>query len=203
MSAKSRTHYDMLVKLLIIGDSGVGKTCFLLRFADNQFTTNHIATIGIDFKIKGVRIKDKNVKLQIWDTAGQERFRTITQTYYKGAMGIILVYDTTDATTFNNIRNWMRQIDQNAQSEVRRVIVANKCDLENKEVSIEEGRALAEEYGIQFFECSAKTGHNVEETFMHLANATVAGGWDQDTSHKVTVKAGAGSRNSANCCKSA
>jgi small GTP-binding protein len=97
------------LKMLVIGDSGVGKTCLLLRFSDNSFSTNHLATIGVDFKIKELTLSDgKQYKLQIWDTAGQERFRTITHTYYKGAMGIILVFDLTDRDSFNNIQSWIK-----------------------------------------------------------------------------------------------
>eukprot|EP00798_Chlamydomonas_sp_ICE-L_P014285 gene14285-20262_t len=105
---------DYLVKLLLIGDSGVGKSCLLLRYSDDSFTSNFITTIGIDFKIKKLEVANKLVKLQIWDTAGQERFRTITSAYYRGAMGILLVYDITDEASFNNIRNWMRNIEQHA-----------------------------------------------------------------------------------------
>ena len=102
MNAK-RPQYDYLLKLIVIGDSSVGKTCILLRFSDDQFPTSHMPTIGIDFRIKTINIDKKTVKLQVWDTAGQERFRTITQTYYNGAMGILLVYDVTEENTFNNI----------------------------------------------------------------------------------------------------
>jgi len=119
MALSKNNAFDYLVKLIIIGDTGVGKTCFLLRFAEDSFTSSHIATIGnflphslgIDFKIKTINVDGKNVKLQIWDTAGQERFRTITQTYYKGAMGVILTYDCTREDSFDNVRNWIKQID--------------------------------------------------------------------------------------------
>jgi len=114
--------YDYLIKLLMIGDSGVGKSCLLLRFSDDSFTTSFITTIGIDFKIKAVEIDGKRVKLQIWDTAGQERFRTITTAYYRGAMGILLVYDITDEQSFLNIRNWIRNIEQHATDSVQKNI---------------------------------------------------------------------------------
>lgn len=144
MSGKGQT-FDYLIKLILIGDSGVGKTCFLLRFADDNFTISHISTIGIiskfnsfhlgiDFKIKTINIDGKNVKLQIWDTAGQERFRTITQTYYKGAMGIILAYDCTSEESFNNVRNWVRQIEVHAQPNVEKILIGNKADLVDKKV---------------------------------------------------------------------
>ena len=110
MATKPNATYDYLIKLLLIGDSGVGKSCLLLRFSDDAFNTSFITTIGIDFKIRTVEIDNKRCKLQIWDTAGQERFRTITTAYYRGAMGILLVYDITDEQSFANIRNWCARV---------------------------------------------------------------------------------------------
>ncbi|XP_038167074.1 ras-related protein Rab-13 isoform X2 [Arvicola amphibius] len=104
--------YDHLFKLLLIGDSGVGKTCLIIRFAEDNFNSTYISTIGIDFKIRTVEIEGKRIKLQVWDTAGQERFKTITTAYYRGAMGIILVYDITDEKSFENIQNWMKSIKE-------------------------------------------------------------------------------------------
>mmetsp|Transcript_37835 Transcript_37835/g.118562 ORF Transcript_37835/g.118562 Transcript_37835/m.118562 type:complete len:125 (-) Transcript_37835:409-783(-) len=106
----SQEDYDVHIKLLMLGDTGVGKTCLLLRYAYDSFSTTFITTIGIDFKIKYVTVDDRRVKLQVWDTAGQERFRTITVSYFKGAHGILLVYDVTDRETFDNTRHWMQQI---------------------------------------------------------------------------------------------
>ena len=160
--------YDFLFKLLIIGESGVGKTCLLLRFTDDSFTANHLTTIGIDFKIKIIHIDNKLIKLQIWDTAGQERFRTITKTYYKGAHGIILTYDVTDQNSFKNIRNWIKQIEANAQTNVKKVLVGNKCDKPDRVVTEEEGKKLADDFGMNFFETSAKTNQNVNEVFNFL-----------------------------------
>ena len=113
------------------------------------------------------------MKLQVWDTAGQERFRTITQTYYKGAMGIILVYDCTEEATFNNIQNWLKQIETHASSGVAKVLVANKTDLPNRVISTERGQALAQDYGLKFFETSAKTGSNINEMFFQVADQIV------------------------------
>jgi len=125
--------------------------------------------LGIDFKLKTIEVEGKKLKMQIWDTAGQERFKTITQTYYKGAMGIILTYSVVEPDTFRNIENWMKQIQQQASENVCKILVGNKCDIDNRAVDIEEGRKLADKYGIPFFETSAKSGINVEETFMTIA----------------------------------
>lgn len=173
--AIKKPKYDYLLKLIIIGDSSVGKTCLLLRFSDDQFPTSHMPTIGIDFRIKTINIMNKNVKLQVWDTAGQERFRTITQTYYKGAMGILLVYDCTEEVTFNNIQNWLKQIEAHAQPNVQKVLIANKSDMpdDQKKVDPERGRALAEQHGLCFFETSAKSGHNVAQVFTEIATLII------------------------------
>ena len=124
--------------------------------------------LGIDFKIKIINLEEKLIKLQIWDTAGQERFRTITKTYYKGAHGIILTYDITDENSFKNIKNWIKQIEQNAQNNVCKVLVGNKCDMDNRKISFEQGASLAREYNMKFFETSAKTNYNVNEVFTFL-----------------------------------
>eukprot|EP01084_Bolivina_argentea_P002136 3937_1 len=158
---KSRSaSYDYLIKVLMIGDSGAGKSSLLLRGCDDSFTTSVISTVGIDFKIKTIEVEDKIAKLQVWDTAGQERFRTIQTSYYRGAMGILLVYDITDEQSFLNIRNWMRNVEQHASNSVDLTIVGNKCDLEeDRLISKERGQALADEYGTKFFETSAKTDY--------------------------------------------
>nr|VDC66660.1 unnamed protein product [Brassica rapa] len=168
--ARARADYDYLIKLLLIGDSGVGKSCLLLRFSDGSFTTSFITTIGIDFKIRTIELDGKRIKLQIWDTAGQERFRTITTAYYRGAMGILLVYDVTDESSFNNIRNWIRNIEQHASDNVNKILVGNKADMDESKraVPTAKGQALADEYGIKFFETSAKTNLNVEEVFFSI-----------------------------------
>ncbi|XP_074709444.1 ras-related protein Rab-13 isoform X2 [Strix uralensis] len=159
--------YDHLFKLLLIGDSGVGKTCLIIRFAEDNFTSTYISTIGIDFKIRTVDIDGKKIKLQVWDTAGQERFKTITTAYYRGAVGIILVYDITDEKSFENIQNWMKSIKENASAGVERLLIGNKCDMEGKRKVQRD--AAEKEHGIRFFETSAKSSVNVEEAFSTLA----------------------------------
>jgi len=162
--------YDYLFKLLLIGDSGVGKTCVLFRFSEDAFNATFISTIGIDFKIRTIELDGKKIKLQIWDTAGQERFRTITTAYYRGAMGIMLVYDITNEKSFDNIKNWIRNIEEHASADVEKMILGNKCDMnDRRQVSRERGEQLAIEYGIKFMETSAKASINVEEAFFTLA----------------------------------
>lgn len=163
-------HFDMQIKLLMIGDSGVGKTCLLLRYANDSFSPTFITTIGIDFKIRNIELDGKRIKLQIWDTAGQERFRTITTSYFRGAQGILLVYDVTDRGSFNSIRNWVGQIQQHADVHVNKILIGNKCDMDDQRtVSYDEGKKLAQEYGIQFFETSAKNDIEVASGFIAIA----------------------------------
>lgn len=162
--------YDHLFKLLLIGDSGVGKTSILFRFSEEEFNSTFIATIGIDFKIRTIDLHGKKIKLQIWDTAGQERFRTITTAYYRGAMGIMLVYDVTSQRSFDNIRIWMDNIAQHANQDVEMMLIGNKCDMEDRRViTTSQGESFAKMHGIRFMETSAKAGSNVYEAFRQLA----------------------------------
>ncbi|KAI8555214.1 hypothetical protein RHMOL_Rhmol05G0157500 [Rhododendron molle] len=145
---------DYLFKLLLIGDSSVGKSCLLLRFADDSYVDSYISTIGVDF----------------WDTAGQERFRTITSSYYRGAHGIIIVYDVTEMESFNNVQQWLNEIDRYANDTVCKLLVGNKSDLvENKVVDTQTAKAFADELGIPFLETSAKDSINVEQAFLTMA----------------------------------
>uniref|UniRef100_A0A3Q2WLL5 RAB1A, member RAS oncogene family b n=1 Tax=Haplochromis burtoni TaxID=8153 RepID=A0A3Q2WLL5_HAPBU len=180
---------DYLFKLLLIGDSGVGKSCLLLRFAvsfapkankgcffkflassDDTYTESYISTIGVDFKIRTIELDGKTIKLQIWDTAGQERFRTITSSYYRGAHGIIVVYDVTDQESFNNVKQWLQEIDRYASENVNKLLVGNKCDLTTKKVvDYTTAKEFADSLGIPFLETSAKNATNVEQAFMTMA----------------------------------
>ena len=162
---------DIVYKVLLLGDSTVGKTCFLLRYCDKTFQDAHLSTIGLDYRLKSMTLKNKkNIKLQIWDTAGQDRFRAITKNYYKGANGIILIYDVTNLQTFENVKNWITQIREEANKNVVIFLAGNKADLpeESRAVQKEDGQKMAEEYNIPFQETSAKEGINVNETFQEL-----------------------------------
>ncbi len=173
MAAAKPKNYDFLVKLLLIGDSGVGKSCLLLRFSDDSFTHNFIATIGIDFKVKTIDLDGRKIKLQIWDTAGQERFHTITTAYYRGANGMVLVYDVSDEKTFENVGHWIQQTELHATQGVNKMILGNKCDMPTRVVSTERGQTLAAEHKIKFFETSAKSNQNVSEAFLAITRDVV------------------------------
>lgn len=177
----------------MIGDSGVGKSCCLLRFLEGSFTPSFITTIGIDFKIRNIELDGEPVGLQIWDTAGQESFRAITTAYYRGALGILLVYDVTNEHSFQSkwiglsfclynhpwrdlifppdIRTWFSNVEQHASEGVHKILIGNKCDWETKRtVSSEQGQQLADELGIPFLEVSAKSNINIEKAFYSLAS---------------------------------
>jgi len=165
-----KTKKDALYKILLLGDWSVGKTCFLMRYTENTFTEIHLSTVGIDYKLKNVTLdNNKVVKTQIWDTAGQERYKTITKSYIKGANGIILIYDITNKSSFEGIKNWIRQIKETVNSRVCVALVANKIDKESERViSKDEGEKLANELQYPFYEASAKEGININECFDNL-----------------------------------
>lgn len=161
---------DYLFKALVIGDSGVGKSCLLLRFAQDKYEQNYLSTVGVDYYNRTISIEGKRVQLQMWDTAGQERFRTITRSYYRGSQGIVVVYDITDSDTFENVKHWLEEIDKNAGSGVVKLLVGNKQDLESsRKVTYAQGKEFADSIGVGFFETSAKESFNVEAVFVQLA----------------------------------
>ena len=179
--------YDYLFTLLMMGVSGVGKSSLLMRFADDSYTESFISTIGVDFKIRTVLLDDKIIKLQIWDTAGQERFRTITSSYYRGAHGIVVVYDVTDQESFKNVKQWLNEIDRYAEDHVIRLLVGNKNDLESKRVvDYATAKAFADENGVPFIETSAKQCINVEQAFLTMA----AGIKDKVTNKPISRRMG-------------
>ena len=169
MTEKDNTS-DSVYKVLLLGDTKVGKTCFLMRYTDNTFQETHMSTIGLDYRLKTMKLSSgKNVKVQIWDTAGQDRFRAITKNYFKGAHGIILIYDVTDEQSFDNVSNWINQIKEEASDNVIIFLVGNKIDdVDHRKIQIENGENLANTFKLEFFETSAKTGENVQKTFQTL-----------------------------------
>ncbi|KAL4361511.1 hypothetical protein GQ457_04G000670 [Hibiscus cannabinus] len=158
-----------------------------MEITDDSYLDSYISTIGVDFKIRTVEMEGKIIKLQIWDTAGQERFRTITSSYYRGAHGIIIVYDVTDRESFNNVKQWLHEIDRYANDSVCKLLVGNKCDLvQNKVVDALTAKAFADEIGIPFLETSAKEAMNVEQAFLTMAGAIKKKMSNQPTANKTT-----------------
>jgi len=162
--------YSYLFKYIIIGDTGVGKSCLLLQFIDKRFRQKHEVTIGVEFGARMINVDGKNVKLQIWDTAGQESFRSITRSYYRAAAGALLVYDITRRETFTHLARWLDEARQNGNPQMSFILVGNKCDMEGeRQVSYEEGERFARENDLIFLETSAKTAYNVEDAFQKTA----------------------------------
>jgi len=176
MASRLNQEYDHLFKILLIGDAAVGKSSLMMRYVDNIYSENYMSTIGVDFKIRTLELDNQTLKLQIWDTAGQERFRTITCSYYRGAHGIILAYDVTDRSSFQNVRHWLQEIGRYAKPGVKVLLVGTKCDLvEKKVVSHEEAKELAEDLGnLPFLETSSKNLVNVDEAFQAMAREILA-----------------------------
>ena len=161
--------YDFLYKMILIGDSGVGKSNILLKYLKNEFQQNTKATVGVEFGTKTVEIDNKKIKVQIWDTAGQERYRSITSAYYKGAKGAFIVYDITRKGSFENIDKWIEDLKSNGDKNVSIMLIGNKSDLADKrEVQTDEGIKKSEESKVAFLETSALNGENVAKAFEQI-----------------------------------
>ncbi|CAI2380287.1 unnamed protein product [Moneuplotes crassus] len=173
---KDLVHSDYKFKIILIGDAAVGKTSFLLRFTENKFTEDHLATIGVDFQSKCLSFGKKIIKLQIWDTAGQERFRSITRSYYKNSHGCLAIYDISDESSFEKIKELIEYYKEESEARLpfNVILIGNKSDLDlDRHVPTLKGKMLAEEYGIPFFETSVKNDQNVDEAFMAVAGEAI------------------------------
>jgi len=162
--------YDHLFKLLLVGDSGVGKTSILLRYTAGEFKGDTRNTVGVDLKVKMVNFRGTKLKLTIWDTAGQERFRTLTSAYYRGAHGIVLVYDITARDSFENLQHWLSEVDiYSTNEQCVKLLIGNKSDMgSERTVSKKEGQAFAREHNMLFIEASAKTQDGINQAFDEL-----------------------------------
>ena len=183
---------DVLFKILLIGDSGVGKTSLIMRYTKNLFNEDYLNSIGVDFKSKDLYIEEKKIKLQIWDTAGQERFRTITSSYYRGAHAIAVVFDLTKRQSYDHVKRWMEDINKYAKENVLKFLIGNKADLKDEiQVSYEEARALASQMKTTYFSVSAKKNENINE-FFETATKLFLIKFDlyEDDNQKVVLKKG-------------
>ncbi len=168
-STKKPRDYSVLFKMIIVGDSGVGKSSLMLRKCEDQFFDTTISTIGVDFRYVTITIDKIPIKLQIWDTAGQERFKTITQAYYRGSDGMLMVYDVSNKTTFENVSRWIDEAKKRADRNMVIVLIGNKCDSDKRQVSYEDGKKYADSHNMPFAETSAKGGINIDDAFDLIA----------------------------------
>lgn len=169
MSGRSEDDYDYLFKVVLIGDSGVGKSNLLSRFTRNEFSLESKSTIGVEFATRSTVVDGKTIKAQIWDTAGQERYRAITSAYYRGAVGALLVYDITKQVTFDNITRWLGELREHADSKIVIMLVGNKADLKHlRAVQTDTAKELSNEEELSFIETSALEAHNVEAAFNNV-----------------------------------
>ena len=159
-------------KVLLLGNSSVGKTCILIRFSEDTFNDNYEVTIGLNYRIKTITLDNTPIKMQIWDTSGEEKFKAIAKNFYRGAHGVLLIYDICQKSSFLDVKGWIEQIIENTDNDdIVMILCGNKNDMEKERViSKEEGENLAKNYGIPFFECSAKNNINIDEIFNTMAN---------------------------------
>ncbi|CAK8530123.1 unnamed protein product [Lathyrus sativus] len=169
MSRRGDEEYDYLFKVVLIGDSGVGKSNLLSRFTRNEFCLESKSTIGVEFATRTLQVEGRTVKSQIWDTAGQERYRAITSAYYRGALGALLVYDVTKPTTFDNVTRWLKELRDHADANIVIMLIGNKTDLKHlRAVNTEDAQSYAEREGLSFIETSALEATNVEKAFQTI-----------------------------------
>lgn len=202
--------YDYLFKIVLIGDSGVGKSNLLSRFTRNQFSLDTKSTIGVEFATRSIQIEGKTVKAQIWDTAGQERYRAITSAYYRGAVGALLVYDITKQRSYENVQRWLTELRSHADSDIAIMLVGNKSDLKHlRVVKEEEARGFSQQEGLHFIETSALEATNVEDAFLNtlkdIYQIVSAKGVDQSNASKaetitVAPSSQSGQGKKSGCC---
>ena len=201
MADNKTGYFDVKYKIMVLGESKVGKTSLIKRYTKDQFGGVYLTTVGMDFQDKIIEIEDKKVRLQVWDTAGQERFRNVTKSYFQSSHGLLVVYDITDKESFEKINFWIENIKNNAPENAKLILVGNKCDLANeRKVTIEDGENKARNYNIKFFESSAKDGTNVNELFFYLANEIYQNDKTKEKDNKKTMQLDSKKKEKKGCC---
>jgi len=193
INAKRKQEYKRIIKVVIVGDPGTGKSSILLRFSDNTFTNSYISTIGVDFKVRTLVINDQLYKIQIWDTAGQERFKSIITAYYRGAHAVVYVYDVTDRGSFNNLDKWIKDVQKKTfctetnSSDLSELIVGNKIDSDERSVTHTEAEKYAKDRDIDYVEVSARTGSCIESSFIKLIHMILEKNPTDPTAFKKSI----------------
>ena len=199
MSLTKNKDYDYIFKLVLIGDTCVGKSCILVRFSDDIFDDNYVTTIGVDFRFKTMIINNKIAKIQIWDTAGQERYRSITTAYYRGAAAILICCDSTNKESFYNLNNWIDEIAKYTDKDVDKLILMNKCDLtEERQIDASEISKFEKENDIKVMEVSAKTGQGVDKAFEYIIGKLIDK--NEKKNSNTMILQGGNNSNKQGCC---
>ena len=191
--------YDIKLKIMVLGESMVGKTCLITRYTNDKFGGRYLCTVGIDFQKKKIEKNNKKILLQIWDTAGQERFRNVTKNYFHASQGFILAYDINNKESFEKVQYWVEEIKSNAEEKIKCILIGTKCDLDRREVSEEEGIELGEKFGFKFLETSAKDNINIDETFDTLVSEILTN-YEDNKRASLTLTSNKIGKKKKKCC---
>ena len=191
--------FDIKLKIMVLGESMVGKTSLITRYTNDKFGGRYLCTVGIDFQKKKIEKDGKKVLLQIWDTAGQERFRNVTKNYFQASQGFILAYDLNNKESFEKVQYWVEEIKANAEEKIKCILIGTKCDLDKREVSEEEGQNLGQQYGYKFLETSAKDNININETFETLVSE-ILDNFQENGRQSLTLSTNKLGKKKKKCC---
>ena len=191
--------FDIKLKIMVLGESMVGKTSLITRYTNDKFGGRYLCTVGIDFQKKKIEKNGKKVLLQIWDTAGQERFRNVTKNYFQASQGFILAYDLNNKESFEKVQYWVEEIKSNAEEKIKCILIGTKCDLDKREVSEEEGQNLGQQYGFKFLETSAKDNININETFETLVSE-ILDNFQENGRQSLTLSTNKLGKKKKKCC---
>ena len=191
--------FDLKLKIMVLGESMVGKTSLITRYTNDKFGGRYLCTVGIDFQKKKIEKNGKRVLLQIWDTAGQERFRNVTKNYFHTSQGFVLAYDINNKESFEKVQFWIEEIKANAEEKIKCILIGTKCDLDKREVSEEEGQNLGEQYGYKFLETSAKENINIDETFETLVSE-IMNNFQENQRKSLTLSKNKIGKKKKKCC---